>query len=124
MKLNDKYVVATLYFLICNFKEYEVGNKDPVFVIIKYQNQKVLLDKVVTVSDDKNAFWVIQWFLGFCGYSGYYTKFQKIEPCENKVAHTVIPKDYWDKKNFQDMGPLSVNSIHISVLLFEKNEIF
>ena len=32
---------------------------------------------------------------------------------------TVIPKDYWDKKKLQDMGPLSVNSIHIRGLLFE-----
>ena len=37
---------------------------------------------------------------------------------------TVVPKDYWDKKNLQDMGPLSVNSIHIRGLLFEKNKIF
>ena len=37
---------------------------------------------------------------------------------------TVVPKDYWDKKNLQDMGPLSVNSIHIRGLLFEKNQIF
>ena len=40
------------------------------------------------------------------------------------VASTVVPKDYWDKKNLQDMGPLSVNSIHIRGLLFEKNKIF
>ena len=40
------------------------------------------------------------------------------------TSYTVIPKDYWDEKNFQDMGPSSVNSIHISVLLFEKNKIF
>ena len=37
---------------------------------------------------------------------------------------TVVPKDYWDEKNFQDMGPLSVNSIHIRGLLFEKNKFF
>ena len=34
-------------------------------------------------------------------------------------CNTVVPKDYWDRKNFQDMGPLSVNSIHIRGLLFE-----
>ena len=38
--------------------------------------------------------------------------------------HTVVPKDYWDEKNLQDMGPLSVNSIHIRGLLFEKNKNF
>ena len=37
---------------------------------------------------------------------------------------TVIPKDYWDRKNFPNMGPLLVNSIHISVPHFEKNKIF
>ena len=40
------------------------------------------------------------------------------------LLFTVIPKDYWVRKNFQDMGPLSVNSIHIRRLLFEKNKIF
>ena len=32
--------------------------------------------------------------------------------------NTVVPKDYWDRKNFQDMGPLSANSIHIRELIF------
>ena len=41
-----------------------------------------------------------------------------------RLCTTVVPKDYWDKKNLQDMGPLSVNSIHIRGLLFEKNQIF
>ena len=40
------------------------------------------------------------------------------------MHYTVIPKDYWDRKNFPNMGPLLVNSIHISVLHFEKNKIF
>ena len=38
------------------------------------------------------------------------------------IQDTVIPKDYWDEKNFQDMRPLSVNSIHIRGLLFEKKK--
>ena len=42
----------------------------------------------------------------------------------SKLHITVIPKDYWDKKKFQDMGPLSVNAIDISVLLFEKKTKF
>ena len=37
---------------------------------------------------------------------------------------TVILKDYWDRKFFPNLGPLLVNSIHISVLHFEKNKIF
>ena len=39
--------------------------------------------------------------------------------CQYLKPRTVVPKDYWDRKNFQDMGPLSVNSIHIRGLLFE-----
>ena len=37
---------------------------------------------------------------------------------------TVIPKDYWDEKNLQDMGTSSVNSTHIRVLVFGENKIF
>ena len=37
---------------------------------------------------------------------------------------TVVPKDYRDKKNLPDMGPLSVNSIDIRGLLFKKDKIF
>ena len=40
------------------------------------------------------------------------------------LHHTIVQKDYWDRKNFPDMGPLPVNSIHVSILLFEKNKIF
>ena len=36
------------------------------------------------------------------------------------LSITVVLKDYWDKKNLQDMWPLSVNSLHIRGLLFEK----
>ena len=39
-------------------------------------------------------------------------------------SYTVVPKDYWDKKNLPDMGPLQINSIHIRGLLFEKFNIF
>ena len=47
-----------------------------------------------------------------------------------KIKHTLTCcftvglKDYWDEKFFQDMGPLSVNSVHIRELLFEKNTFF
>ena len=39
--------------------------------------------------------------------------FSKKKRNNKNVLHTVVLKDYWDKKDFQDMGPLSVNSIHI-----------
>ena len=48
----------------------------------------------------------------------------KYPPLKCPPLNTVIRKDHWDKKNLQDMGPLSVNSIHIRGLLFEKNKIF
>ena len=47
-----------------------------------------------------------------------------IQDQNDHITGTVVPKDYWDKKNLQDMAPLSVNSIHIRGLLFEKNKIF
>ena len=47
------------------------------------------------------------------------TEFFKKKRNNKNVLHTVVLKDYWDKKDFQDMGPLSVNSIHIRGLLFE-----
>ena len=39
---------------------------------------------------------------------------RKCATLKNESHGTEVPKDYWDKKNLQDMGPLSVNSIHIT----------